>query len=181
VGDVSQSAIVRLPLDFATGIHRARVNPRDGQVYTVGLNGWNGGGRKGLVEGGIQRVRYTGASARLLTGVNVRPGGIELTFNFKLDRSVAASNSSYQLQQWNYKWLQRYGSDQWSVEEPDTKGRDDVRIKEVVVTPAGDGVFLAIPGIKPVNQIHATLNLKAEGGGKFVEEFYMTINRIPEH
>ena len=179
VGDVSQSAIVKLPLDFVTGIHRARVNPKDGQVYTVGLNGWNGGGRKGLVEGGIQRARYTGAEVNLVTDVQVKPGGIELTFNFKLDPQAAAKASSYKLQQWNYKWLQRYGSDQWSVKNPDRKGRDEVKIDKVLVAPSGNRVLLAIPDIQPVNQILAKLDLKTADGGEFEEEFYMTINRVP--
>ena len=47
----SQAAITRLKIDASTGIHRARVNPKDGQVYATGLNGWNGGGRKGLSQG----------------------------------------------------------------------------------------------------------------------------------
>ena len=45
-----QAAIVKLKIDALTGIHRARVNPKDGQVYAVGLNGWNGNGRRGLSQ-----------------------------------------------------------------------------------------------------------------------------------
>ena len=181
VGDVSQSAIVKLPLDFVTGIHRARVNPRDGQVYAVGLNGWNGGGRKGLIDGGIERVRFTGAPVKLLTDVQVRRGGIELAFNFELDPKSAARKSSYELQQWNYKWLQRYGSDQWSVKDPDKKGRDEVVIEKVLAVPEKKRVFLSIPDIKPVNQVLAKVRVKAADGGMFEEEFYMTVNRVPEN
>ncbi|MDF1787991.1 MAG: hypothetical protein P1U82_19155, partial [Verrucomicrobiales bacterium] len=84
-GDVSQAAVVRLPMDFETGIMRARVNPLDGQVYTVGLNGWNGNGRKGLGEGGLFRVRYTGKPLSMVTQAAVRDDGLELGFNFALD------------------------------------------------------------------------------------------------
>ncbi|MEM7015496.1 MAG: DUF6797 domain-containing protein, partial [Verrucomicrobiota bacterium] len=58
VDGVEQAAISKLKLDAETGIQRARVNPKDGQVYAVGLNGWNGNGRKGLTQGGISRFRY---------------------------------------------------------------------------------------------------------------------------
>lgn len=180
VGDVTQAAIVKLPLDFVTGIHRARVNPKDGQVYTVGLNGWNGGGRPGLIEGGIQRARYTGAPVNLVTDVKVRSGGIEIAFNFKLDAAAAARPAAYEMEQWNYRWLQRYGSDQWSVENPDQQGHDRVAIDKVRVAPGGDRVFLSIPNIRPVNQIFARLHLKTASGAAFEEEFYLTINRVPE-
>ena len=67
IEDVLQGAIVRLPLNFRTGVMRARTNPRDGQVYTTGLQGWNGGGRIGLEDNGIQRLRYTGKAALMLS------------------------------------------------------------------------------------------------------------------
>lgn len=180
VGDVSQAAIVKAPLDFVTGIHRARVNPNDGQVYAVGLNGWNGGGRPGLIDGGIQRARYTGAQVALLLDAQVRKGGIELTFNFKVDRASATQLSSYDLEQWNYKWLQRYGSDQWSVKDPNRQGHDPVRVTKVTVAPKGNRVFLSVPGIQPANQIYVKLNLRMADGGQFEERFYMTINRVPD-
>lgn len=180
LGDVAQSGIVKLPLDFATGIHRARVNPKDGQVYSVGLNGWNGGGRPGLVEGGIQRVRFTGREARLVTSMRIRPKGIEFTFNFDLDTDSAIDIASYNLEQWNYKWQASYGSAQWSVKNPDEKGRDAVVVKQVYISGDGRGVFLEIPGIQPVNQVLAKLKLKAQDGREFNEEIYLTINKVPQ-
>jgi len=42
VGAVAQAAIVALPFQFDAGLMRARVNPADGQVYAVGLSGWQG-------------------------------------------------------------------------------------------------------------------------------------------
>ena len=178
-GDVAQSGIVRLPLDFATGIHRARVNPKDGQVYAVGLNGWNGGGRPGLGEGGIQRVRYTGREARLVTDMKVHSKGIEFRFNFSLDVDSAQDPDSYDLEQWNYKWEASYGSAQWSVKDPNQKGRDKVEVEKVEISADGRVVFLHIPDIRPVNQILAKLNFKAGDGHEFKEEIYLTINKVP--
>ena len=82
LGDHSQAAIVRLPFDFDTGIMRARVNPADGQVYACGLQGWNGGGRAGLLEKGIQRLRYTGRPHRMVSDCQVHQDGLQIGFNF---------------------------------------------------------------------------------------------------
>ena len=40
-GGVTQGGVVRFPLSFASGIMRARFNPRDGQLYvSSGLGHW---------------------------------------------------------------------------------------------------------------------------------------------
>ncbi len=48
---------VELPLSFASGIHRGRMNPRDGQLYLTGLKGWVS---SAVNDGCFQRVRYAG-------------------------------------------------------------------------------------------------------------------------
>ncbi len=179
--DVAQSAVVRLPLDFDTGIMRARVSPEDGQVYTVGLNGWNGNGRKGLGEGGLYRVRYTGKPTHLVTGARVRDDGLELTFNFAVAEESAGNPDNYRIEQWNYRWLPRYGSDNWSVVDPNKKGKDAVRIAAVERTRDGHGVFLKIPDLQPANQLHLRLTLRPQSGeALFEEELYWTINGFPD-
>src|SRR6185295_2626982 len=52
-----QGGVVRFPLDFQSGIMRARANATDGQVYCVGMKGWQTSAPK---TGCVQRVRYTG-------------------------------------------------------------------------------------------------------------------------
>jgi hypothetical protein len=116
----------------------------------------------------------------VITGMRVRPLGLELSFNFKLDPRIATNPKSYELEQWNYKWQASYGSAQWSVKNPSTKGHDTVDISRVTLSKDGQGVFLEIPGIQPVNQIHAKLSLKTAKGETFKEEMYLTINRVPE-
>ncbi len=120
VSDVSQAAIVKLPFDFATGIMRGSVNPADGQVYATGLQGWNGGGRPGLRDKGIQRLRYTGRPLRMVSDCQVESDGLKLQFNFPLDRDSATDLASYDVTHWNYHWRREYGSDQYSptTDEP---------------------------------------------------------------
>ncbi|MEM8954414.1 MAG: DUF6797 domain-containing protein [Verrucomicrobiota bacterium] len=179
VEGVAQAAIVKLELNAITGIHRAKANPADGQVYTVGLNGWNGGGRPGLTQGGIHRIRYTGTPQKLLTDVKVRPNGIRLQFNFKLDPQAARSNEAYSLFQWNYLWSTNYGSKQFSLEDKWEEGEDIVKIERVSLNTDGKSVFLKIPGLQPVNQMEINLAVPAADGTILEEQAYLTINKVP--
>ncbi len=178
VGDVSQAAIIKMPFDFSTGIMRARVNPTDGQVYATGLDGWNGNGRRGLVDRGIQRVRYTGKPLRMVTDCRVEHDGLRLTFNFPLDAETAMDVKSYVGQTWNYQWRASYGSGMFSP-KTDKPGKDDLQITSVTVSDDGMSVKLVVDDIQPVNQVHLNVNLKGREGQVFQEEIYWTINRVP--
>jgi hypothetical protein len=178
IGGQSQAAIVKLKIDALTGIQRARVNPKDGQVYATGLNGWNGGGRRGLSQGHLHRFRYTGQPARLLSNVQVKKDGIELAFNFKLDPKAAKDTNRYQLEQWDYKWSSGYGSKEYLPGSEKT-GREKIQIDKVTLSPDGKSVHLEIKGIKPVNQVKIGVNLESSDGETFNELAYLTINRVP--
>lgn len=177
--DVSQAAIIKLPFHFSTGIHRARVNPADGQVYAVGLDGWNGGGRRGLRDQGIQRLRYTGKPLPMVTDCQVEADGLRIDFNFPLDPKSASDLKSYFAEQWNYHWRPEYGSDMFSP-ATDRPGKDKLNIKSTLLSADGKSVKLVVPDLKPVNQVHLKLNLKAKSGEPFAEEIFWTINRVPK-
>jgi glucose/arabinose dehydrogenase/mono/diheme cytochrome c family protein len=177
VGEVAQAAIVALPFQFDAGIMRARVNPADGQVYATGQSGWQGpdGGKDGC----LQRLRYTGKPVKLLDDLKVSAGGLSLKFNFALDPASARDTASYHLEEWNYLWAETYGSDQYSVEHPGTKSHDQLAITAIKISDDGRSVFLAIPGLRPVNQVELRLNLTAADGSRFKELVYLTINAVP--
>jgi len=178
VGAVAQAAIVALPFQFDAGLMRARVNPADGQMYAVGLSGWQGppGGKDGC----LQRLRYTGKPINLLDDVKVRPGGLTLHFNFELNAATALDLASYHLEQWNYLWSANYGSEQYSAEHPGQKGHDQLNIAAIKLSEDRHEVFLAIPGLRPVNQVEIRLGLKAADSTAFKELAYLTINAVPE-
>ena len=178
-GDVSQAAIIKLPFDFQTGIMRARVNPADGQVYATGLQGWNGGGRAGLLGHGIQRLRYTGTPERVVDQCLVVPDGLRIRFNFELDKLSAQKVGSYVGKQWNYRWQKSYGSDQYS---PSTKakGTDPVVVDSATLSPNLKEVSLVVSNLQPVHQLHLIVRLKDSEGKPFEEEIYWTINRVPK-
>lgn len=176
--DISQAAIIKLPFDFSTGIHRARVNPADGQVYAAGLDGWNGGGRRGLVDQGIQRLRYTGKPVSLVTDCQVEPDGLRIDFNFPLDPQSAADLNSYAASAWNYHWRSGYGSDMYSP-KTDQPGKEILNFTSAKLSPDGKSVKLTLPDLKPVNQVRLNLHLKDRQGKPFDEEIYWTINGVP--
>jgi hypothetical protein len=179
VAGTEQAAIVKFDLDAHTGIHRAQLNPADGQVYATGLNGWNGGGRKGLAQGGIHRFRYTGQSAKLLTDVQVTAKGIELEFNFQLSPDSAANLEGYQLEQWNYLWTENYGSEHYAVNDAWEAGKDRLEVDQAILGADGRSVLLVIPEIQPVNQVRLDLAVQAADGSPFTEQAYLTINAVP--
>jgi hypothetical protein len=178
VGPVSQAAIVALPFQFDAGLMRAKLNPADGQVYVTGLSGWQGPAQG--KDGCLQRLRYTGEPVKLLDDVKVCADGLSLRFNFALDRAAAVNPANYHLEQWNYLWSSNYGSDQYSAEHPGQKGHDRLDIKSIKLSEDGRQVLLAIPGLRPVNQVELRLDLTAEDGIPWKELSYLTINAIPK-
>jgi sugar lactone lactonase YvrE len=178
VGDVAQAAVTRLSLDFSTGIMRGRVNPADGQVYVTGLNGWNGGGRVGLRDKGVFRVRYTGKTYRMIDDCQVTPEGLKLSFNFDLDREVASNVVSFEGQQWNYKWTGNYGSPMFHPETGEEEIQE-LHIDKATVRDNGRSVVLQTPDLRVVNQLHLHVRLKDADGKAFEDEIYWTINALP--
>jgi hypothetical protein len=146
---VTQGAVVAVPFQFDTGMQRLRVNPADGQVYLVGLTGWDGEATER--DGSLNRVRHTGAPAHLLTETHVRDNGIELVFSFELDAESAATVSNYMVERWNYRWTSSYGSDHWSLDAPDTTGNDSVPVRSAVIGEDGRSVLLMIDDLRPAH------------------------------
>lgn len=177
VGDQAQSSIVALPHQWDAGVMRLRVNPADGQVYGTGLSGWQG--PRGGKDGCLQRLRYTDTASRLIDDVKVVDGGIVLRFNFDLDQDSATDPNSYQSEMWNYLWSRRYGSDQFSVNNPEQKGHDKLTIAKCNLIDEHT-VRLDIPDLKVCNQLLMKVKLKDQEGQAFVEDLYLTINAIPK-
>ena len=178
-GGTSQAAIIKLPFNFRTGIMRARVNPMDGQVYATGLQGWNGGARPGLLENGIQRLRYTGKPDRFVVDCTVEPDGLVIEFDFPLDKISGTALESYQVQHWNYLWDRQYGSEMYSPSSGKV-GKEPVAIKRIELAQNGRRAKLFVDPMKPVDQIHIVVKVKDREGKPFQEEIYWTVNRVPK-
>lgn len=177
VDRLSQAALVKFPHDFGSGIMRGRVNSVDGQVYVTGLNGWNDNGRGGLADGGVYRVRYTGKPTRMITNCEVYPSELRIAFNFAL-APLAATNTSYVAQQWNYKWTSNYGSDKHHPETGEV-GTQDLTIAGAKLSDDRKMLTLHVPQLRPVDQLHLRLKLLGTDGEAFSEDIYWTIHAIP--
>ncbi|HMJ91615.1 MAG TPA: DUF6797 domain-containing protein [Candidatus Acidoferrum sp.] len=173
---VAQGGVMKLPLKFDSGIMRPRFNPADGQLYIAGLRGWQ---TKVARDGALQRVRWTGKPPRMPSALHVRRNGIEITFTDPLDRVSAEDLQNWNVEQWNYLWSDKYGSDDYSVSNPAKKGRDSVEVRRIKLSSDNKSVLLEIAELKPVMQMKIKFALQSADGEKVAWEIYITINRVP--
>lgn len=159
-----QGAIVPLPGEFLSGVHRARFHPVDGQLYASGMTGW---GTYTPLDGSFERVRYKGGSAQLPTAFRAHENGVLVTFAQPLDRSVAEQARRHFAQAWNYRYGPGYGSQELSTRHAGQAGHDPLAVASAHVLADGKSVFLEMPDIQPVNQIH--LHMKIEENARAID------------
>ncbi|MCM8542111.1 MAG: cytochrome C, partial [Lentisphaeraceae bacterium] len=177
VNGVPQGGVVRLPVNFSTGIMRAKFNDGDGQLYVCGLRGWQ---TSAAQDGAFSRVRYTGAPLTIPTGLKVVKDGIEITFTNPVDKDEAGDVQAYAVSQWNYKYSEAYGSSDYSLAKPGEKGQDTVKIKSAKVSADGKTVKLEIPSISPVMQMRIKIDILDAKENEVFYEIYNTINVVPK-
>lgn len=167
---------VPLPVKFLSGPNRGSFNPRDGHLYVAGSTGWQ---TSAVKDGALQRVRLTGRPAALPVAWRVVRDGLELAFSEPLDPATAADAGSFSLKQWNYRYAAQYGSEDWSVADPEKEGRDDVPVTAASLSADGRTVTLRVPGLRPVMQFALRYNLDTAAGRPARGEVYGTINQVP--
>ncbi|MAF66962.1 MAG: hypothetical protein CMJ84_15065 [Planctomycetes bacterium] len=177
-GGIAQGAGWALPFQFAAGIQRARVNPADGQVYAVGLSGWQG--PSGGADGCLQRVRFTGESNTVLVEAGVGAGCIELVFSASVDRAAAQERGRYTVRRWNYRWERSYGSAFYSLERPGEHGQDSVPVLAASATADGRTVRIELADLRPVDQMELRFRLLDAGGAPLEETVYLTVLQVGE-
>lgn len=173
---VHQAATVRFPgLTFLSGSGEAGFHPIDGQLYVVGLNGWQTGA---AADGSFQRVRYTGRPIHMPAALNVFEDGVLLTFSEPIDAAIASDPRRYRAERWNYRWLSTYGSFHYSAADPSRIGHDPVIIRSAEPQEDGRSVFLRIDGLKPVDQFWLATDLVAEDESPLRFDLYATIHAL---
>ena len=176
-GPILNGASVELPLTFASGIHRGRFNPKDGQLYVTGLKGWVS---SAVNDGCFQRVRSTGKSADLLVGMKTFRNGIALSFTNPLKQEDAENLENYELEAWNYRWSAEYGSPDFKPSSPGQIGRDAIEPKSVTLMPDQRTVFFELPDLKPVDQMSVSYALRTARGQRVEQTAFLTLNGIAE-
>ena len=173
---VWQGGVCRFPLDFDSGIMRARFNAVDGQLYVAGLKGWQ---TRAAKDGCFQRVRYTGKPVRMPVAMHVLHDAMTITFTTPLDRSIATDPDSWSLEDWNYIWSGSYGSPDVTRDNPKKKGHDTVEVDSIDLSPDGKTVTLHLPGLRPVMQMRTLMKIKAADGTPMNWEVDSTVNKVP--
>lgn len=173
IGDVMQAGAVDFGLRFLSGVCRGRFHPVDGHLYVVGLNGWQTAAKR---DGCLQRVRYTGKSVRMATGLAVDAEGIQVRFAQPLKKAKAEDITSWKLEQWNYRWSADYGSLHWSVARPNQVGEDRLTVSSAKLADDGKSVYLRVPGLQPVMQMRISYSLDAADGSALEGKLYNTIH-----
>ncbi len=174
-GSAAQGLAMALPARFLSGPNRATWNPKDKALYVAGSTGWQ---TSAVKDGALQRVRWTGKAVVWPVGWTATKGGIEVRFSAPLRRETAEDVGSYGLKWWNYRYAAQYGSKDWSVASPDKAGRDDVPVAAAKLSSDGKAVFLAIPGLRPVNQFELKWNVEDASGKPVPGVAYGTINQL---
>ena len=162
-----------MPGEFASGSHRARMNPADGQLYVSGMTGW---GSYTPLDGSFQRVRYTGEPAQVPVAFHAHQNGVLVEFALPIDPSIASRPGAHFAQAWNYRYGPGYGSQELSPSHPSTPGHDPLPIRSATVLADGRSLFLELPDLQPVDQLH--LHLKV-GEGRPVDLF-ATVHRLAD-
>ncbi len=173
VGGQPQGAAVPIAGEFRSGAHRGRFNPKDGQLYVSGMAGW---GSYTTDDGCFQRVRYTAASAQLPMGYHVHQNGVLLEFTKPIDRSIAENVKNQFVQAWNYRYSAGYGSRELSPRHPGTPGHDPLTVRSATVLGDGRSLFLELPELQPVNQLH--LHVRVDSSGP--HDLYATVHKLAE-
>lgn len=165
-----QGAIVPLVGDFRSGVHRGKFNPRDGQLYVSGLAGW---GTYTPDDGCFQRVRYTGASIQLPKSFHVHENGVLISFTAPVDAEQLSRPGNHFAQVWNYRYSFGYGSPEFAPSHPGVVGHEVLSIAGVYPVDANT-VFVDLPDLQPVNQLH--LMLQVDTGRP--QELFVTVHRL---
>lgn len=166
-----QGLVTLMGGDFDAGAHRGRFNPRDGQLYVSGLAGW---GTYTPDDGCFQRVRYTGDPVQLPTAWKAHENGVWLRFSQPLDPSTAGQAASHFAQGWNYRYGRSYGSPELSPSHPTVAGHDPMPIRSATILEEGRALFLEMPDVRPLNQLH--LHLKLDAGDPI--DLYATVHKL---
>lgn len=168
-----QGAVIPIGGEFASGAHRGKFNPHDGQLYVSGMAGW---GTYTTDDGCFQRVRYNGDKPQLPVGFHVHENGIRVDFLQPVKQEEVADPDSHFVQAWNYRYSGAYGSPEYSSRQLGLRGHDVLDVQSVSILPGGKSLFLEIRNLQPVNQLH----LLVATGREQEHDLFMSINHMDE-
>ena len=169
--NVRQAGMIELPVpQFPTGIMRGRFNPKDGQLYVLGMSAW--ATNQMIQVGGMYRIRYTGQPLKLPVEMRARSDGMALEFATPLNRTIAEDPARYTVTTWDLKRTRRYGSDRYNLTE--------LEVEEVTLGQDGRSLLIHLPEIRPTWVMEITYELQTESGETFDGAVQNTIYALEE-
>jgi cytochrome c2 len=151
------------------------VNPVDGQLYLIGFQIW---GTQAKEISGLARVRYTGAPSTLPREVIAMDQGVLLRFDVPVTPQHATNPANFSVERWNYVRTAGYGSPHYKLDG--TSGQEWMTPSSAYRSKDGKGVFVGIPGMKPVMQMRIGWALAMQAGGTFEQNAYFTPYGLPK-
>ncbi len=115
------------------------------------------------------------------SGFAIRSEGIEIEFPQPLDEEQLAAAANWDVQQWNYQWTKKYGSDHYKVTNPNEIGHDVIPIQAVEVSQNRRKVLLVVDDLKPVMQMQVTGTVKSTDGEIIPIQIFNTIHKVPKN
>jgi len=183
-----QGGVYKLPIDLSIPAQRGKFHPESGDLYVMGLRGWQTNGGTGF-----QRVRYLGEAAPTPLGLKVFDNGVLVEFSDKLDAAAVQDVRRFAVKKWKYIWGPQYGSGRFSIDNPDealeqlaltepSKGVvnnvDQVFVRAAKLLPDGKTVFLYIPHMTAAMQMEIQMDLEASDGTEVRETIWNTIHHL---
>ena len=170
-GSRPQASVVSIASDFATPPLNGSVNPADGQLYIAGFQiaGW---GNTLTTLTGVERVRHTGATSLTPREIIPTDRGILLRFDVALDPAKATDPDNYSFATWHYKRAYTYGSAQYKADGK--TGNDWLTASSAYLSQDGKGVFIGVPGLKPVEQLRIGWAITSAAGAEMRQNAYTT-------
>ncbi|HRE99677.1 MAG TPA: hypothetical protein PLI18_04105 [Pirellulaceae bacterium] len=170
-----QGAAVRLPFECDSGICRGRVRPGTSEIFLAGLKGW---ASSSVQDGCLHRLVPTGEPTTVPIRCTTMADGLLLEFDLPLDPTTTVEVGRWSAQQWNYRYSAEYGSADYRPSQPSRPGHDELRIRDVTLSPDGRSVFVRMPEIAPVMQVALTYDLTTADGQPIADTLYGTIRRL---
>ncbi len=176
-----QGAVLPLSGDFLSGVHRGRFSPKTGHLYVSGQQGWVSFTPE---TGCFQRVRYTDDEFQIATAFHVHENGVRITFAQPVEPAIVTNVSNHFAQCWNYRYSGGYGSPEFSPSHPGVLGHDPLTIASAHVLADARSIFLEVPDLQPVNQLHLRLHVNSDnaflvtnpaGSG---HDLFITVHRL---
>ena len=169
--DIRQAGMIELPVpQFPTGIMRGRFNPKDGQLYALGMSAW--ATNQMIQTGGLYRIRYTGNDLHLPVALKAQTTGMQLTFAAPLDKASAENPANYTVTVWDLKRTRKYGSDRYNMQE--------LAIDDVSLDSDGKTLLIRLPDIEPTWVMEIKYEVESTNGKPVAGVIQNTIYALEE-